>query len=323
MPSASSTSLSSSRTLCVYGLKLFKATPKELIDEIWQIIQRQYIDGTFNQVDWLAVRKEYLSKSYSSTQEACQSAQEMLKKLGDPNTKLINREKFQQFPISGDLVDIGIYERIEINPVEYSQQQSLSGKVGYIYLKQFSQNAAREMQSAIRDLEKQQVSGYILDLRGNSGGLLSSSVEIAQMWLDRGTIVSTFDRTGEQLREVARGRALTNKPLVILVNQGSAGASEILAAALQDNRRAVLVGNRTFGKNTMQSIRPLEDGSFLALTIVRYDTPNGRNINKSGIIPDVNVELSPSDRQKIATLSDPQYSMALSILQKQIAAKTN
>jgi len=195
-------------------------------------------------------------------------------------------------------------------------------------LKQFTPNAVKEMQSAIQDLESKQVAGYVLDLRGNPGGWLSSSVEIARMWLDRGTIVSNFDRSGEGERSVANGRALTNKPLVILVNQDSAGASEILSAALQDNKRAVLVGTRTFGKGTMQSIRELENGFALAVSIAKYYTPTGRNIDKQGVILDIKIELTEaqqrelsSDRQKIATSSDPHYTKALSILRTQIATK--
>jgi carboxyl-terminal processing protease len=186
------------------------------------------------------------------------------------------------------------------------------------------------MQQAIRDLEKQRVTGYILDLRGNPGGLLFSSVEIARMWLDKGTIVSTIDRQGEQEREVANGRALTNKPLVVIVDKGSASASEILSGALQDNQRAVLVGTQTFGKGLVQSVRPLEDGSGLAVTIAKYHTPSGKDINKHGIDPDVKSELTDAQRQdlwlrerdKLGTLADPQFAKALEILGKRITGKT-
>jgi carboxyl-terminal processing protease len=154
-------------------------------------------------------------------------------------------------------------------------------------------------------------------------------VEIARMWLDKGTIVSTIDRQGEQEREVANGRALTNKPLVILIDKGSASASEILSGALQDNKRAVLVGTQTFGKGLVQSVRPLEDGSGLAVTIAKYHTPSGKDINKHGVDPDVKVELTDAQRQelwlrerdKIGTPADPQFAKALEVLGKQIAAQ--
>jgi carboxyl-terminal processing protease len=390
------------------GQALFKESPKELVDEVWQIINRQYVDGTFNQVDWQATRKQYLNKSYSSKQEAYKSIREMLKKLDDPYTRFMDPEEFKNMQVdtSGELTGIGIQigldektkkltvispiedtpaakagvlakdiitsingkstegmdtnqavslirgeagtkvklsvlrngqrkdfeivrAKIEIHPVKYSQQKTPAGNIGYIRLNQFSANAGKEMRAAIQDLEKKQVPGYILDLRGNPGGLLFSSVEIARMWLNNGTIVSTKDRQGEQEREVASGRALTNKPLVILVNKGSASASEILSGALQDNRRATLVGSQTFGKGLVQSVRPLDDGSGVAVTIAKYFTPNGRDINKHGIDPDIKVELSQKqeqdlwlrERDKLGTLQDPQFAKAVEILGKKIAGQ--
>jgi carboxyl-terminal processing protease len=169
-----------------------------------------------------------------------------------------------------------------------------------------------------------------LDLRGNPGGLLFSSIEISRMWLDKGTIVSTIDRQGEQEREIARGRALTNKPLVVLVDKGSASASEILSGALQDNKRATIVGTQTFGKGLVQSVRPLEDGSGLAVTIAKYHTPSGKDINKHGIDPDIKVDLTDAQRQdlwlrereKLGTLEDPQFAKAIEVLGKQAAQNT-
>jgi carboxyl-terminal processing protease len=244
---------------------------------------------------------------------------------GEPGTKvnlIIERDgQVKEFQITR--------ARIEIHPVKYSERQTPAGKLGYIRLNQFSANASGEMQSAIKDLERKRVAGYILDLRGNPGGLLYSSVEIARMWMDSGTIVSTIDRQGEQEREVARGNALTNKPLVVLVDKGSASASEILSGALQDHKRAVIVGSQTFGKGLVQSVRPLEDGSGLAVTIAKYHTPNGKDINKHGIDPDVTVDLSDEQRQelwlnerdKLATLADPQFAKAVEVLGQEIAAR--
>jgi carboxyl-terminal processing protease len=391
------------------GQALFKANPKELVDEVWQNIYRNYVDGTFNQVDWLAVRNEYVkNKSYSNPQEAYKSIREMLKKLDDPYTRFMDPEEFKNMQVdtSGELIGIGITisqdektkqlvviapiedtpafkagvlakdvilqidgkstkgmdtnqavslirgeagtqvsltiqrngqtkqfdikrSRIEIHPVKYSQKQTPAGNLGYIRLNQFSANAGKEMQGAIKNLETKQVAGYILDLRGNPGGLLFSSIEIARMWLNKGTIVSTIDRQGEQEREEANGRALTNKPLVVLVDKGSASASEILSGALQDNKRATLVGTQTFGKGLVQSVRPLEDGSGLAVTIAKYHTPSGKDINKHGVDPDVKVNLSDAQRQdlwlherdKLATLADPQFAKAVEVVGKQIAAQ--
>ncbi|HLP90852.1 MAG TPA: S41 family peptidase [Nostocaceae cyanobacterium] len=386
------------------GQALFKESPKELVDEVWQIIHRQYVDGTFNQVDWQAVRKEYLSKSYSNQEEAYKSIREMLKKLEDPYTRFMDPEEFKNMQVdtSGELTGIGITisqdektkelvviapiedtpafkagilakdvileidgkstkgmdtnqavslirgepgskvvltilrngeqkrfnitrAKIEIHPVRYSEKQTPAGKLGYIRLNQFNANAVKEMQAAIKDLESKQVSGYILDLRGNPGGLLYASVEISRMWIKEGAIVSTINRQGVQDTEKANGRTLTDKPLVVIVDKGSASASEILSGALQDNKRAVLVGSQTFGKGLVQSVRPLEGGSGLAVTIAKYHTPSGKDINKHGIDPDVKVELTDAQRQdlwlrereKLATLEDPQYAKALEVLSKQ------
>ena len=385
---------------------LLISDPKGLIAEVWAIIDRQYVDGTFNHQDWQAVGREYLSKSYSNKQEAYKSIREMLKKLDDPYTRFMNPEEFKSLRIdtSGELTGIGITigqdektkkltviapvedapafkagllakdiitkingkstdgmdthqavslirgeagtsvnltidrngqqkdfnitrAKIAIHPVKYSKQTTPIGDVGYIRLNQFSAHAGKEMQTAITNLESKEVVGYILDLRNNPGGLVFASVEIAKMWLDKGTIVSTKERLGEGEREVAHGNALTNKPLVILVDKGSASASEILSGALQDNKRAELVGTRTFGKGLVQSVRPLDDGSGLAVTIAKYYTPLNHDINKRGIEPDVKVELTDAQRQnlwlhqrdKIGTLQDPQFAKAVEVLGRKIS----
>ena len=388
----------------------FSDSPKELIDEVWQIIDRQYVDGTFNQVDWRAVRNEYLlDRSYTNQEEGYKAIREMLEKLEDPYTRFMSPEEFKNMQIdtSGELTGVGIqiavdeetnklmvispiedtpafeagilakdmitkidgqstegmdvndavrlirakpgssvtltikrdnreidYEitraRIEIHPVRYSYREELNDSIGYIRLNQFSAIAAQEMEEAIKNLEKRQVSGYILDLRSNPGGLLHSSIKIARMWLKEGTIVSTVDRKGEANREKANAslnhRPLTDKPLVVLVDGGSASASEILSGALQDNNRAILVGTQTFGKGLVQSVRGLGDGSGLAVTIAKYLTPSGRDINKEGIPPDVVLELTDEKRKelqqdttKVGTAEDPQYVKALEVLERAVA----
>lgn len=386
----------------------FQESPKELVDEVWQIIDRQYVDATFNQVDWREVRNDYLNRSYADKQEAYEAIREMLKPLDDPYTRFMDPEEFKNMQIdtSGELTGVGIQiaqdeetkklmviapiedtpafnagilakdiitkidgqstegmdvndavklirgkpgtevtltiqrdqeeidykitrARIEIHPVRYSYRDTSIGGIGYIRLNQFSAIAAQEMRDGIKDLESQEVSGYILDLRSNPGGLLYSSIEIARMWLDQGKIVSTVNRQGTSNEEIARNRALTDKPLVVLVDGGSASASEILSGALQDNKRAVLVGTQTFGKGLVQSVRGLGDGSGLAVTIAKYLTPSGRDINKEGIPPDVVVELTEEqrkelqkDRNKIGTEADPQYVKALDVLNKRVAEKS-
>jgi carboxyl-terminal processing protease len=387
------------------GQAFFQESPKELIDEVWQLIDRNYVDATFNQVDWRAVRQEYLGRAYSNKEDAYEAIREMVAKLDDPYTRFMDPQEFKNMQIdtSGELTGVGIQlaqdeetkelivvspiedtpafqagimardvivkidgqstqgmdtsaavnlirgpegstvkltirrgdremdfdlrrARIELHPVRYSIEQGAKGeKVGYIRLTQFSANAADEMRNAIEDLEAQQVEGYVLDLRINPGGLLYSSIDIARMWIDEGLIVSTVDRQGISEQESANGTALTNKPLVVLVDGGSASASEILSGALQDDKRATLIGSKTFGKGLVQSVRGLGDGSGLAVTVAKYLTPSGRDINQAGIEPDIKVELTEEQRQelfgvgnKIGTESDLQYTKALEVLNQRI-----
>ena len=388
---------------------LIQSAPKETIDEVWQIINHQYVDTTFNDTDWLEVRQDYVKEAnYNNKEDAYEAIREMLGKLEDPYTRFMNPEEFQNMRIdtSGELTGVGIQiakdeetdrlivispiedtpaseagilaqdiivkiddsdtkgmdvndavklirgergsqvtltierngqtedyaitrERIEIHPVRASVKDTELGKVGYIRLTTFNEHAAKDMQKAIAEHEEQGVVGYILDLRSNPGGLLYSSINIARMWIDEGTIVSTVNRKGISDRESAKNKALTDKPLVVLVNEGSASASEILSGALQDNDRATLLGTKTFGKGLVQSVRPLGDGSGLAVTIAKYLTPSGRDINKEGIPPDVLVELSEEqleelyggDRSKIGTEEDLQFSKAIDILDENIKAQ--
>jgi carboxyl-terminal processing protease len=208
-------------------------------------------------------------------------------------------------------------DRIELNPVIAELRPSSQGKsIGYLRLTQFNANAPMELARAITSLEKKGADAYILDLRNNPGGLLQAGIEIARLWLDSGTIVYTVNRQGLQGSFEALGSALTNDPLVILVNQGTASASEILAGALQDNTRAKLVGEKTFGKGLIQSLFELSDGSGLAVTIAKYETPNHHDINKLGIKPDQEIPSQQLTRDQVATEADLQYKAALDLLGK-------
>ncbi|MGB5136278.1 MAG: S41 family peptidase [Prochlorococcaceae cyanobacterium] len=215
-------------------------------------------------------------------------------------------------------------ELIELHAVDHQINVAPDGtRLGYIRLKQFNANATKDMRTALRELEKEDVAGYVLDLRSNPGGLLMASVEIARQLLNEGTIVSTQTRRGITDVQRANGRALTQRPIVVLVNEGSASASEILSGALQDNNRAVLVGQKTFGKGLVQSVRSLSDGSGMTVTIARYLTPSGRDINKHGIEPDVQVKMSEQEAQRlkledIGTRRDSQYRVAESTLVKKL-----
>ncbi len=389
------------------GQAFFKESPKELIDEVWQLIDHEYVDESFNALDWNDVRTSYLERNYTDQEEAYTAVREMLEQLDDPYTRFMDPQEFSNMQIdtSGELTGVGIQisqdedtkeilvvspiedtpafeagllsgdiivsidgqdtegldlsdavnlirgpvnssvklsvtregkpldfeltrARIEIHPVRYSVKTGPEGAIGYIRLTQFSANASDEMRDAIRALEERDVTGYVLDLRSNPGGLLFASIDIAKMWIDEGTIVSTVDRDSKSDEEVARNQAITDLPLVVLVDGGSASASEILSGALQDNDRASLVGTQTFGKGLVQSVRGLADGSGVAVTIAKYLTPSGRDINKLGIEPDVIVELTDEqrdalaeNRDKIGTLEDPQYSKALDVLTDSIRAQ--
>jgi carboxyl-terminal processing protease len=227
----------------------------------------------------------------------------------------------------GKVVDAPLVRaRIELHAVDSQVNTSADGtRIGYIRLKQFNANAAKDMADALKKLEGENVQGYVLDLRSNPGGLLMASIAIARQWMDEGVIVSTKTRDGIQDTKRANGRALTQRPLVVLVNEGSASASEILSGALQDNHRAVVVGEKTFGKGLVQSVRGLSDGSGMTVTIAKYLTPNGRDIHKHGIDPDVRAKLSAQEAQKLrledlGTAKDSQYRAAESTLLKQVKA---
>ena len=208
-----------------------------------------------------------------------------------------------------------VRDRIALNPVYAVLDSQPDGiPIGYIRLTQFSANATAEVADAINRLEEQGADAYILDLRNNPGGLLQAGIEIARLWLDEGTIVYTVNRQGTLGSFEADGPALTEDPLVVLVNQGTASASEILAGALQDNGRAQLVGEKTFGKGLIQSLFDLSDGSGLAVTVAKYETPSHRDIHKLGIKPNLEVPLEPIMLSQVGTAADGQYHAAVELL---------
>ncbi|MEM9567657.1 MAG: S41 family peptidase, partial [Cyanobacteria bacterium P01_E01_bin.34] len=196
-------------------------------------------------------------------------------------------------------------------------------RVGYIRLARFDNQAAEDMAAAIADLESQAVDGYVLDLRSNPGGLLEAGTAIAEMFLDGETIVTVHDRDRVR-RIVDRQAPLTDKPLSLLVDGGSASSSEILAGALRDADRATLVGTRTFGKGVVQTLYVLPDNSCLAISTASYRTPNGEDVHRNGLRPDVTVPMDVSSLEGnfisltgsdvIPSVNDPQYAAALASL---------
>ncbi|MEM9213353.1 MAG: S41 family peptidase [Cyanobacteria bacterium P01_F01_bin.150] len=381
----------------------FQVNPRELVDTVWQEINRTYIDKTFNQQDWQTVRSEFLGRSYDNLDAAYAAIKEMMAILDDPLSRFMTPAEFNAMRVdssegnvgiglrvfqdkqtneivafspledtpafeagiqfgdivtlideqstdgmstttvmvllrgdvnaevdltikrAGEPIELTIMRRpIDIRPVKYESYPSPYGAIGSIRFTQFSANAASEMRDAIRELESEDVQAYVLDMRSNSGGLLYSSIEIARMWMDEGLIFSMINREGITDQKEANGRQLTDKPLAVLIDEGSSSASEILAGALQDNQRALLVGTATFGNNLIQSVKPLGDrsnGPGLAVTVAKWLTPNGQDINGVGLQPDIVVPLTAEDRQRFSdnqqlrgTLDDPQFAAAVDAL---------
>jgi carboxyl-terminal processing protease len=201
-------------------------------------------------------------------------------------------------------------QKISLRAVISELRREKSQPVGYIRLTQFSAKASSEMATAIQDLAKQGARSYVLDLRNNPGGLVTAGVEIAKMWLNDVPIVYTVNRQGI-LEDFAAGHeALTDRPLAVLVNSGTASASEILAGALQDNQRATIVGTQSFGKGLIQSLFELPDGSGMAVTVAKYETPLHQDIHKKGITPQVVVKEDTEGK------TDAVYAAAIATLDK-------
>ena len=180
----------------------------------------------------------------------------------------------------------------------------------YIRLSSFiSRNAASEF-GAILNANKNK-KGFIVDLRSNPGGLLTNAIYISDMFLDGGTIVSTVDRDGYKETQRASAGVYTRKPVVVLINKGSASASEIFSGAMKDNHRAVIVGEQSFGKGLVQEINKLPFESGVNITIQKYLTPNGTDINKKGISPDIEVKLTDED---IKNKNDAQLKKAIEVM---------
>ena len=213
-------------------------------------------------------------------------------------------------------------DKINVKAVSTKEPKSanLEKNVGYIRLNSFiSNNASAELGTALRSQSSKE--GYILDIRSNPGGLLTNAISISDMFLDDGVIVSTVDRDGYKETQKAVKGVLTNKPLVILIDEGSASASEILSGALKDNGRAVLVGTKSFGKGLVQEINRLPGGSGINITTQKYLTPNGTDINKKGISPDYEVK---NTEENIKKNHDVQLEKAQEVLKSLITkSKTN
>lgn len=212
---------------------------------------------------------------------------EAVKKLrGKPGTNVaitIFREKERK------LEEVTITRAI-IKIKDIRQARILQDNIGYVKLAEFRENTAKDLDTALKKLKTEQMEAIILDLRNNPGGLLVSAIEVASRFLQDGkTVVSTKSRDGEMLfyKSLPAPQKYLDIPMVVLINKGSASGSEIVAAALRENKRTVLLGEESFGKASVQSVIPLSDGSALRLTTAKYYTPKGESIHEKGVAPDI------------------------------------
>ena len=202
---------------------------------------------------------------------------------------------------------------IQIKSVE---AKIIKNNIGYLRLKSFNNNSSKQLVEKIGNFEKsKKLTGYILDLRNNPGGLLTQAINVTDFFLNDGEIVSTKGRKASENRRffAKKGDKVKGKPLIILINNGSASASEIVAGALKDHKRAILLGENTYGKGSVQSIIPLSDGGGMRLTISKYYLPSGQSISEIGVSPDILVE-EESEDFKINSVSDNQLNYAIKLL---------
>ena len=369
----------------------FAATPAELYDDVWKIVNKKFYDPTNNSQDWARWRYRYDHK-LKTVEDAYVAIDTMLASLNDPYTRFLPPKEFSEETqsIRGSLKGIGTQiglrdgELVIIAPLEDSpaeraglladdkileingestkginvdaaadkirgekgttvnlliQRKGVPNKIytiirdeievksvsckppidtvaipddiQYIRLSSFiSKNASTEIETILNDCSNKK--GIILDLRSNPGGLLTNAIYISDMLLKGGVIVSTVDRDRYKTTTRARYGQVSEKPIVVLINKGSASASEILSGALKDNHRATIIGEQSFGKGLVQEINKLPDEAGMNITIQRYLTPSGQDINKKGITPDVVVELT---EEHVKNKDDVQLKKAIEVLE--------
>ena len=204
----------------------------------------------------------------------------------------------------------------EIIKIQSVAAKLIDNKVAYLRLRAFNENSSEQLSKEISNIEKNKnLTGYILDLRNNPGGLLYQAIRIADFFMEDGEIVSTKGRRIKENRKffAEKGDKIEGKPLIVLINNGSASASEIVAGALQDHKRAILLGESTFGKGSVQSIIPLKNKGAVRLTVSKYFLPSGKSISNVGVIPDIKVE-EAGEEFSINTDTDNQLNYALKLL---------
>ncbi len=203
----------------------------------------------------------------------------------------------------------------EIIEVESVKSKIIDESVGYIRLTSFNENSSKQIKNKIKNFKSNKVNKYVLDLRNNPGGLLSQAIKISDYFLDNGEIVSTKSRKYSENRKyfAKKGDLINGETLVVLINYGSASASEIVAGALKEHKRAIIIGENSYGKGSVQSIIPLKNNGAIRLTVSKYYLPSGKSISGTGIVPDIEV-LESSDDFRINTETDNQLDFAIKLL---------
>ena len=218
-----------------------------------------------------------------------------------------NKKKAIEFKITRAIIEVKSVEAKVIGKKK---------EIGYLRLKSFNENSDEQLFKIINNFEKKnKLTGYILDLRNNPGGLLSQAINISDFFLDDGEIVSTKGRKISETRRFfsKKGDGINGKPLIVIINMGSASAAEIVSGALKDHKRAIILGERSYGKGSVQSIVPLKNGGALRLTISKYYLPSGKSISEVGVLPDILVE-EVGNEFKINTDTDNQLKYAVDLL---------
>ena len=240
---------------------------------------------------------------------------------------LLEAVKLMRGPV-GTSIDLTVRRKNLKKPLEFTivrkiiEVQSVSSKIigdeknlGYIRLKSFNENSDKQFLKIIKEFEKKtKIKGYVLDLRNNPGGLLTQAINITDFFLEDGEIVSTKGRKLSETRKffARKGDETKGKPLVVLINNGSASASEIFAGALKDHKRAIILGENSYGKGSVQSIIPLRNGGGMRLTISKYYLPSGKSISEVGVTPDILVE-EKENNFSINTENDNQLNYAIKL----------
>ena len=311
-------------------LTLTQHTGPELFNEM-QTDTRGEFSGLGIEIGMEASSKGYCSNIDTPAEKAGMKAGDYIVKIGNEQVQgksLMEAVKLMRGPI-GTSIKLTVRRKGTKKPLEFkitrkiieikSVSSEILGKnkdLGYVRLKSFNENSDKQFFIFIKKYEKNsKIKAYILDLRNNPGGLLTQAINITDFFLDDGEIVSTKGRNSSETRKffARKGDEINGKPIIVLINNGSASASEIFAGALKDHKRAIILGENSYGKGSVQSIIPLRNGGGMRLTISKYYLPSGDSISEVGVTPDIVVE-ETGDDFKINSDDDNQLNYALNLL---------